>query len=231
MSETKILRKLVIPAGGADRGLFMYGGFFVCMYVAYLIVDSSKDKFALIPVFIAGPFIYVLLWTKIFSKIYISFKRTEMKERVEKAFREYSDNILAMFSDLCGVPKRNNRISGTGMAWDGKNLLIMDTGELGIIPWDQIRSWSSVIAGRTTFHNFGWILDSTRPATNMANAEAGATQLRASGIFVRVVDKQKPIWQMMTTDENVLAQWDEILTQINEEVKQTSQPLVTVNQA
>ena len=111
------------------------------------------------------------------------------------------------------------KAAGTGMAYDGQYLFIMDDGVVARIPWAAVRNWTWRIEGYST----NKLLDANRAATanarlqnNVGNANASAEAKRNSGFFVEVADIEQPQWQFRTDNEQLLRRWDEILTQIKE---------------
>lgn len=113
------------------------------------------------------------------------------------------------------------RACGTGMAYDGRYIYVLDDGEIARIPWSCVRSWQWSIEGHNTIELFTQgvpmaLGTSMQIQANNANMTASAAAYRDSGFFVTVADVDKPVWQFRTTDEKVLRRWGEIFAQIKE---------------
>jgi hypothetical protein len=132
-----------------------------------------------------------------------------------KVLAEFAGN--AVYIDAAPTGGRDGKsLTGTGMAWDGEYLYVLDTGEVARIPLPAIRSWTWKIEGapQTKLYgspNLGVRLDVA--ADNLGEAVAARSK---SGFFVTVADIKRPLWQFTTRDEAVLRRWEEILTQIDE---------------
>lgn len=175
--------------------------------------DNAKLFGVIVPIFLAGIFWIMFAGGGIINFLHQKMKRPAIRHMIVDAFQRASLSTPSpIFADLGGVSKKQSLLSGTGITRDGDNLLVVDGGELAVIPWNLVRSWTWEIAGRTVYRQFGF----NQTQANLANLEEGVKQNRNSGLFITVKDTDKPVWQVMTKDKDIINQWDEILTQISE---------------
>jgi hypothetical protein len=105
---------------------------------------------------------------------------------------------------------------GTGMAWDGEHLYVLDAGEVARIALPAIRSWNWNIEAAAQTKLYGKRNAGTDLAVAADNMREAANARKQSGFFITVADIDKPLWKFTTRAEAVLRRWAEILTQINE---------------
>ncbi|MCP9319150.1 DUF4755 domain-containing protein [Acetobacter persici] len=103
------------------------------------------------------------------------------------------------------------------LAYDGKNIIIMNEGQYAILGWNDIRKW-------------GWTLGSLQKTTggslsdacvnNMNDMSANMETARQSGFILTVADVNKPTWFFPTGFDKegkaVCEKWMEIFKQIDE---------------
>lgn len=140
----------------------------------------------------------------------------EMRRQVGKDFEAFVGKpVLHVDYAAVGSRRHANAITGTGIAYDGEDLYLLDDGIAARVPWHAVRSWQTHIAGyeQTKLHGGGAASQFTN---SVDNQEARARAYQKSGLFIRVADIEMPEWQFMTMDEKILNKWAEILTQIEE---------------
>lgn len=141
----------------------------------------------------------------------------------------YIDAAISIYGDRPSV----NQISGTGIAYDGESIYVMEAGEVAKFKWENVRSWRYEIAGvqQSEVVNNTYIVSGSPTAAASALASAATMQAlanrvsdinsaamahRASGFFVTVDSIEHPVWQFTCTDKKILTKWFEIFTQLNE---------------
>jgi hypothetical protein len=142
----------------------------------------------------------------------------EISQRAHQAMMEFIGTQPKYLDVLCvGSKKRRGALVGTAIAITDQHLYVMDDGEVGRIPFSQVRNGTWKIAGYTALSGSG--IPSNMKAS-MQNIENRATAALDSGFFVQVRDVSKPVWQFMATDQEVLQRWMEIFRQTFESTAQ-----------
>ncbi len=114
------------------------------------------------------------------------------------------------------MPIGDGSISGTGIALSDGALYLMDKGVAAKIQFPEIRTWRWIVPGADRIRVIrGNHLD--HMAANRQNANAALIAYLDSGIFVSVHDIDKPEWQFMSKDVEILKRWHEILLQGREQ--------------
>ena len=141
----------------------------------------------------------------------------------------YIDAAISVY----GKTPSENRMSGTGIAYDGEFIYVMEAGEVAKFKWENVRSWRYEIVGQPQSEvvNNTFIASGSPTVVASAVASAAAMQAavnrvnninsaaiahRASGFFVTVDSIEHPVWQFTCTDKKILNKWFEIFTQLNE---------------
>jgi hypothetical protein len=111
-----------------------------------------------------------------------------------------------------GILAPKKLLVGTGIAYGGGCVYIMNDGEIARIPWALVRSWRWSIEGYSTTEFVGKVefVDRLR-AYNIDEIDMLSARNR-SGFFVTVADVEKPVWQFTEWNKAVLEKWDEIFT-------------------
>ncbi|HST74887.1 MAG TPA: DUF4755 domain-containing protein [Acetobacteraceae bacterium] len=121
-----------------------------------------------------------------------------------------------LYIDTTFMDARSATLAGTGIAWDGQRLYILDAGEVARIPVSAIRSWTWQIASASSTKLYGTANLAMQLGVFKENRRNIVDARKQSGFFVTVADVDKPRWQFATTDETTLRRWEEILTQVQE---------------
>lgn len=152
------------------------------------------------------------------------------KKQVANMARQAKDAMVRFIGsepqhmDVFGVGSRTQPgyMNGSGIAFDGRYIYVMDDGEIGKIPWSAVREWRWSIEGYDRTEVFaagnvpiGQKLNAQVQA-NAANIRASAQAKAASGFFLTVADVDKQVWQFTCWDESTLLRWMEIFRQIKE---------------
>ncbi len=115
----------------------------------------------------------------------------------------------------CALTRDKKGFVGTGIAIKDDSIYFLDRGEIAKIPSRLIREWHLTIPGYTLIETRGG-----NAGDGVKDLEHNTTSFREaydqSGLFVRVADVSKPVWQFTSRDKQVLDRWCEILTQVNE---------------
>ncbi len=107
-------------------------------------------------------------------------------------------------------------VSATGIASDGQRVYIVDQGELGVIPWADVRSWEWRIEGYATTQALGGILNRHSAEISNMNRDAKLAAEVNSGLFVKVAEVHRPVWHYQSADKRILERWNEVFTQMRE---------------
>ena len=127
----------------------------------------------------------------------------------------------AQYIDAAHSFRQSDRtFSGTAIAYANKVFYIIDHGLGTKFSLDDIRSWEWKIAGAS----YGSSIAIGNPMHLMMQAQAAQRQAQRtelvalidSGFFITVADINKPVWQFMNSDKNVLNKWMEIFEQAQE---------------
>ncbi|MEG3619773.1 DUF4755 domain-containing protein [Magnetovibrio sp. PR-2] len=189
----------------AEPTKFSLGGFTPLLPAVYLLLVFSVLGIPLILV--------ILIALKFLEKKQIR----EVQENGLRAFKSFVGDQAKYMDVTEAISKKKNRcLSPAGLATDGNNIFVLDDGVGAKIPWDHVRNWgwttsdAPVRYGRT---GFGGVEDVA------VNQQEAVKAIQSSGFFVSVSDVEKPRWQFMTKDEDLLNKWMEIFTQIDEEAQ------------
>lgn len=100
------------------------------------------------------------------------------------------------------------------LAYDGKNIIIMNQGTYAILGQSDIRGWSYELGGAQNTYG------GDRLSNAMNDIEANLKTARNSGLTLQVADIEKPTWFFPTgfnaSGKKVCERWMEILKQIDE---------------
>lgn len=149
------------------------------------------------------------------------FKR-KVLEFQETLFAEARDAIVReighapKFMDFCMHPSADREtLIAAAIAYDSRKIYLIENGNLAVIPWKDVRNYSTKIDGYDQVQTRDKNL-ATRAATQDQNRDAYQAALLASGLTISVADINKPSWQFICDDAQTLTKWFEILTQVNE---------------
>jgi hypothetical protein len=104
------------------------------------------------------------------------------------------------------------RRSGIAVNRAAHTVFVAQDGIQGAYTFDEVRSWNKVIETPDVFVN----QSGTFQGEVGSYAATVRTEIRArarTGLFISVVDVNKPKWQVRINDETALDQWYEILNQ------------------
>lgn len=117
---------------------------------------------------------------------------------------------------VCGFGDNSNDLSGSGIAYAGGRIFIVEEGLAAEIPWEDIRSWTWNVEGHSVTQVYGTSDFATNFQVANANHAAKSTAERASGFTVKTANIDKPDWRFQTADTTVLKRWMEIFAQMKE---------------
>ena len=117
---------------------------------------------------------------------------------------------------VCGYGADLKKLTGSGMAYAGGRIFMVEEGLAAEIPWDDIRSWTWNVEGHEVTRVYGGSDFATNFDVGNANYAAKANAERASGFTVSTASIDKPDWRFQTSDVAVLKRWMEILNQMKE---------------
>lgn len=117
---------------------------------------------------------------------------------------------------VCGFGNNLSNLSGSGIAYAGGRIFIVEEGLAAEIPWEDIRSWTWNVEGHNVTQVYGASDFATSFQVSNANVAAKSTAERASGFTVTTASIDKPDWRFQTVDVTVLKRWMEIFNQMNE---------------
>ena len=208
-----IRREVVVKPRDVSAGLYTFLGFIFLCALCSIVAGNVFIGFFI------GLFIFIVACTagsiSFIGRVRQTNARVPIINEAKAAMRKAArGELLASFAEISAI-KGKSGLTATGIAWDGENLIVIDAGELGIIPVPRIRNWKWSIAGRT-HHSAASLNPGYQMQARIANEEEAAKQYVESGLFINVIDLEKPTWHVMTTDKAILERWNELLTQIDE---------------
>jgi hypothetical protein len=171
-------------------------------------------------VFLGGP-IPALIVLAVVHHAALAIKSAEIQGRimaqVAPALQAMAKRPLKKVDVGCAQsPTNKMHFGGTGIACDGECILVMDQGEVALIPWADVRSWEWRLEGYNRTQAIGGILNPHTASIALQNAVDKQAAAVESGFFVRVADIDKPVWHFQSTDRRTLERWQEIFEQMNE---------------
>src|SRR3546814_578855 len=118
-----------------------------------------------------------------------------MKGTVRRDFRAFIGGP-ATYLDCHPVGRKGgvNAMTGTGIAYNGKALYMLDDGVAAMIPWETVRTWRWYIAGYQTTKVHGG-RSGDRIVNSLDNIEARGAAFHKSGFFVQVAAIDRPAWR------------------------------------
>lgn len=117
---------------------------------------------------------------------------------------------------VCGFGSNLSDLTGSGIAYAGGRIFIVEEGVAAEIPWGDIRSWSWNVEGHDVTRVYGAGDIQTNMQVAGANHKAKSAAERASGFTVKTASIDKPDWRFQTADVTVLKRWMEIFAQMKE---------------
>lgn len=195
--------------------------FFFCVFFAmlakYLISQFNGESGMEMEDMVWVSFWIALIATVFFAMIFPLISTTitnGIETKTRKALEEYIGEKPDYLNTSFSMHNKNDvSISGSAIAVHKDIIYIVDHGVVAKIGWDDIRKWGWKTAGYEIFSGVGF--SGTLNAKN-ATGNAKAIAYMDSGFFIEVKDVDKPSWQFMCDDKNVLKRWNEILTQMDE---------------
>ncbi|MFC7738943.1 hypothetical protein ACFQX4_24830 [Roseomonas sp. GCM10028921] len=185
--------------------------------VLLMVTLTGFHPFALTLAVFPGGFTILVLWILLYMR---------MTPRAQSAMRpEIVAQVRRMMVSAIGqepiridadveTTSNGQKLTGSGIAWDGAHLFILNRGSLGRIPLGAIRSWAWEIESASQSdaieaRHLGVGMDA-----NAANPQIASKVLTASGLVVHVADSERPCWHFTSRDERLLRRWDSILKQL-----------------
>ena len=117
---------------------------------------------------------------------------------------------------ICGYGDDLKKLTGSGMAYAGGRIFVLEEGLAAEIPWDDIRSWTWNLEGHQVTRIYGSPDVQTNLQVGDANRVAKLRAERASGFTITTASIEKPDWCFQTSDVAVLKRWMEIFNQMKE---------------
>ncbi len=117
---------------------------------------------------------------------------------------------------VCGWGSDLKKLTGSGIAYAGGRIFIVEEGLAAEIPWDDIRSWTWNVEGHEVTRVYGKPDFTTNIQVGRVNQQAKLNAERASGFTITTASIDKPDWRFQTSDTTVLKRWMEILNQMKE---------------
>ena len=192
VKQHPLLLATAVVIGVGFLGGLIWGGLFVFFWVLISFLVWYMLGFSILPILLvkrANPIVAT---------------------RAQEAMLAFIGSQPKYLDTRCTLTRSMKGLTGTGIALTDQYLYVLDDGEIGKIPFDQIRGWTWKIQGYTQLRG-----SDTATSIN-AGVETMANRSRAhvdSGLFVNVKNVDKPSWQFMTTDKKLLQRWSEIFTQ------------------
>ena len=212
--ETAVLHKPVF------KHMYYVKCFFACFLICCAILyftsfNNGLDwKFTSV---LNASFWLSLIATVFFAMLFPVFAPqvlSKIQTKTRKALEDYIGQKPDYLNSSISRHEDNDiTFSGTAIASLNDIIYIVDHGVVAKINWDDIRKWGWRTAAYEKFSGVG--LSGTLNA-NIANSNTKADAYVDSGFFIEVKDVDKPSWQFMCDDQNVLKRWNEILTQMDE---------------
>lgn len=164
---------------------------------------------------LALPFVYPVA-----QGLVIKQKGAQRKKDALDAMEKFMGERPQYIDTAHSCRQSDKTVCGTGIAYANQNVYIMDHGLCAKLELEDIRSWKWSIEGVSGGSVFvGGNPIETTINNSVSNIQHGMNKFAAwvqSGFFITVADINKPIWQFMTVDKNVLDKWMEIFDQWQE---------------
>ncbi len=177
-------------------GTFTFLFFVVCLPVTVLAFAVIKNN------------------PKIFERRVLEFQDQLFADTKSLLLKEIGQT--PKFADFFMHPSRDRTtMFAAAIAYDRRKLYIIEHGWLGVIDWSDVREYSKDIEGYDQLTTADKHL-STRSAVADSNRELYQDAMLKSGITLTVANIEKPKWQFVCNNPEILGKWFEILTQINE---------------
>ena len=140
-------------------------------------------------------------------------KKAAARDAIQAALRTQFPAFIGskpeyMDTAVCGYGTDLKKLTGSGMAYAGGRIFVVEEGLAAEISWDDIRSWTWNVEGHEVTRVYGTSDLGTNLQVGNANYAARLKAERASGFTVSI---DKPDWRFQTSNVAVLKRWMEIL--------------------